>query len=57
MPLEALECMTVALLSTTAVSYAAVLATPATLATLQGVYGGVHYGVGTYSILGYRTVL
>ncbi|KAK4325539.1 hypothetical protein Pmani_003886 [Petrolisthes manimaculis] len=46
MPLETLECMTVALLMTTAVSYAAELATPATLATLQGVNGGVHYGVG-----------
>ncbi|KAK3857627.1 hypothetical protein Pcinc_036130 [Petrolisthes cinctipes] len=46
MPLETLECMTVALLTTAAVSYAAVLATPATLATLQGVNGGVHYGVG-----------
>ncbi|KAK4303883.1 hypothetical protein Pmani_024134 [Petrolisthes manimaculis] len=45
MPLETLECMTVALLMTTAVSYAAELATPATLATLQGVNGGVHYGV------------
>lgn len=46
MPFEMLECFTVSLLSAAAVSYAADLATPATLATLQGVYGGLHYGVG-----------
>ncbi|XP_045110371.1 major facilitator superfamily domain-containing protein 6-like isoform X2 [Portunus trituberculatus] len=46
MPFEALECFTVSLMSAAAVSYAADLATPATLATLQGVYGGLYYGVG-----------
>ncbi|XP_068213541.1 LOW QUALITY PROTEIN: major facilitator superfamily domain-containing protein 6-A-like [Palaemon carinicauda] len=46
MPFESLECFTVSLLGAAAVSYAAELSTPATLATLQGVYGGLHYGVG-----------
>lgn len=46
MPFEALECFTVSLMSAAAVSYAAELATPSTLATLQGMYGGLHYGVG-----------
>ncbi|XP_042222971.1 major facilitator superfamily domain-containing protein 6-like [Homarus americanus] len=46
MPFEALECFTVSLMGTAAVSYAAELSTPATIATLQGVYGGIHYGVG-----------
>ncbi|XP_076031168.1 major facilitator superfamily domain-containing protein 6-like [Oratosquilla oratoria] len=46
MPFEALECFTVSLMSTAAVAYAAHLATPSTLVTLQGMYGGIHYGVG-----------
>lgn len=46
MPFEALECFTVSLMSAAAVSYAADLATPSTLATLQGMYGGIYYGVG-----------
>ncbi|XP_063872260.1 major facilitator superfamily domain-containing protein 6-B-like [Scylla paramamosain] len=46
MPFEALECFTVSLMSAAAVSYAADLATPATLATLQGLYGGIYHGVG-----------
>lgn len=46
MPFEALECFTVSLMGAAAVSYAADLSTPATIATLQGVYGGIHYGVG-----------
>lgn len=50
MPYEALECFTVSLMSAAAVSYAADLATPSTLATLQGMYGGLHYGVGEYTL-------
>lgn len=50
MPFEALECFTVSLMSAAAVSYAADLATPSTLATLQGMYGGLHYGVGEYML-------
>lgn len=46
MPFEALECFTVSLMGAAAVSYAAALSTPSTLATLQGVYGGIHFGVG-----------
>ncbi|XP_045110373.1 major facilitator superfamily domain-containing protein 6-like [Portunus trituberculatus] len=46
MPFEALECFTVSLMSAAAVSYAADLATPATLTTLQGLYGGIYHGVG-----------
>ncbi|XP_042865012.1 major facilitator superfamily domain-containing protein 6-like [Penaeus japonicus] len=46
MPFEVLECFTVSLMGAAAVSYASELATPSTLATLQGLYGGIHYGVG-----------
>nr|XP_053644364.1 major facilitator superfamily domain-containing protein 6-A-like [Cherax quadricarinatus]XP_053644365.1 major facilitator superfamily domain-containing protein 6-A-like [Cherax quadricarinatus] len=46
MPFEALECFTVSLMGAAAVSYAAALSTPSTIATLQGVYGGIHFGVG-----------
>ncbi|XP_076033205.1 uncharacterized protein LOC143020621 isoform X2 [Oratosquilla oratoria] len=46
MPFEALESITVSLSGAAAVTYAGHLATPTTLATLQGLYGGLHYGVG-----------
>nr|XP_045597534.1 major facilitator superfamily domain-containing protein 6-like [Procambarus clarkii] len=46
MPFEALECFTVSLMETAAVSYADDLSTPSTIATLQGLYGGIHYGCG-----------
>lgn len=51
MPFEALECFTVSLTSAAAVSYAADLATPSTLATLQGLLGGIYHGVGGCAIL------
>lgn len=46
LPFEMLECFTVSLMSTAAVTYTADLSTPATIASLQGMYGGIHYGVG-----------
>ncbi|KAF2367900.1 Major facilitator superfamily associated domain [Trinorchestia longiramus] len=46
MPFEALECFTVALLITAAITYTAELSTPTTTATLQGLMGGLHHGVG-----------
>ncbi|XP_076033207.1 major facilitator superfamily domain-containing protein 6-like [Oratosquilla oratoria] len=46
MPFEALECFTVSLMYAASTTYAAKLATPATLATMQGLYGGLHHGVG-----------
>ncbi|XP_076041032.1 major facilitator superfamily domain-containing protein 6-like [Oratosquilla oratoria] len=46
MPFEALECFSVALKIAAATTYAAALATPTTLATLQGIKNGLHYGVG-----------
>ncbi|XP_042874834.1 major facilitator superfamily domain-containing protein 6-like isoform X2 [Penaeus japonicus] len=46
LPFEMLECFTVSLMSTAAVTYTADLSTPATIASLQGMYGGLHYGVG-----------
>ena len=46
MPFEMLECFTVSLMSTASVSYAQELSTPSTLATLQGMHGGIHNGLG-----------
>nr|XP_053654664.1 major facilitator superfamily domain-containing protein 6-A-like [Cherax quadricarinatus] len=46
LPFEALECFTVSLMDTASVSYGDTLATPSTIATLQGMYGGLHYGIG-----------
>ncbi|CAL4196991.1 unnamed protein product [Meganyctiphanes norvegica] len=46
MPFELLECFTNSLLGTAAASYAGDMATPGTIATLQGLYGGLHHGVG-----------
>ncbi|XP_045105276.1 major facilitator superfamily domain-containing protein 6-A-like isoform X2 [Portunus trituberculatus] len=45
-PFEALECFTVSLKTAAAVSYATELATSSTLATLQGLHGGLYHGVG-----------
>ncbi|KAL7638054.1 UNVERIFIED_CONTAM: hypothetical protein RMT77_011679 [Armadillidium vulgare] len=46
MPFEALECATVSLMVVSFMSYASVLSTPATIVTLQGMYGGLYNGVG-----------
>ncbi|KAB7499375.1 hypothetical protein Anas_02313 [Armadillidium nasatum] len=46
MPFEALECVTVSLMVVSFVSYAAVLSSPTTVVTLQGMYGGLYNGVG-----------
>ncbi|RXG59038.1 Major facilitator superfamily domain-containing protein 6-like protein B [Armadillidium vulgare] len=46
MPFEALECATVSLMVVSFMSYASVLSTPATVVTLQGMYGGLYNGVG-----------
>ncbi|RXG53163.1 Major facilitator superfamily domain-containing protein 6-A [Armadillidium vulgare] len=46
MPFEALECVTVSLMVVSFMSYASVLSTPATVVTLQGMYGGLYNGVG-----------
>ncbi|KAK4306271.1 hypothetical protein Pmani_021893 [Petrolisthes manimaculis] len=46
MPFETLECFTVSLLGTAAVLYTDVLATPNTIATLQGMAMGIHHGIG-----------
>ncbi|XP_069959872.1 major facilitator superfamily domain-containing protein 6-A-like [Cherax quadricarinatus] len=46
LPFEALECFTVSLMDAACVSYGDALATPSTIATLQGMYGGLHYGIG-----------
>ncbi|XP_076055133.1 uncharacterized protein LOC143033512 [Oratosquilla oratoria] len=46
MPFEALECFSVSLKVAAATTYAGILATPATVATLQGLHSGLHYGVG-----------
>lgn len=48
MPFEALECFTVSLMVVAFVSYASVLATPTTIVTLQGLYGGLYNGVGKF---------
>lgn len=46
MPFEAMECATVSLMVVSFMSYASVLSTPATIVTLQGMYGGLYNGVG-----------
>ncbi|XP_076033193.1 uncharacterized protein LOC143020620 isoform X2 [Oratosquilla oratoria] len=46
MPIELLQSITVSLSGAAAVTYAVHLASPSTLATLQGIYGGLHHGVG-----------
>ena len=48
MPFEALECFTVALLVTAAVTYAAEVSSSTTTATVQGLMGGLHHGVGQF---------
>ena len=46
MPFEALECFTVSLMSTTSTSYVGYLSSQSTVATMQGLQGGLHHGVG-----------
>ncbi|KAB7505011.1 Major facilitator superfamily domain-containing protein 6 [Armadillidium nasatum] len=46
MPFEAMECATVSLMVVSFMSYASALSTPATIVTLQGMYGGLYNGVG-----------
>lgn len=45
---EAMECLTQSLCLTAAIMYAAKLSTPTTDTTVQGVFGGLYYGVGKY---------
>ena len=43
---EAMEGFTTSLMTVTFISYASVLSTPGTVVTLQGMLGGLYYGVG-----------
>lgn len=43
---EAMECFTHSLCFTAAITYAAKLSSPTTDSTIQGIFGGLFYGVG-----------
>ena len=45
---EVMEAITTALMTTSAVAYAAELGTTKTLATIQGVVAGTYYGMGEF---------
>ena len=45
---ETMEAVTTSLMITSAVAYSAQLGTTTTLATIQGIVGGIYYGVGEH---------
>lgn len=54
---EVMEAVTTALMTTSAVAYAAELGTTKTLATIQGVVAGTYYGMGMFQFLYVITVI
>ena len=53
---EALECFTHALCFTAAITYTAKLSTSTTDSTIQGIFGGLYYGVGKLIIIKCSTI-